>query len=93
MIAISVNDLSLSYGTTVILENISFSLEENDKLGGMLTLSESGAILWKALEQGCDLDQLAKVLTAQYDVSEEIARADAAKFVGKLSQLGCIDAD
>lgn len=67
--------------------------EENDKLGGMLTLSESGAILWKALEQGCDLDQLAKALTAQYDVSEEIARADAAKFVGKLSQLGCIDAD
>ena len=33
MIAISVNDLSLSYGTTPILEKISFSLEETDKLG------------------------------------------------------------
>ena len=33
MIAISVNDLSLSYGTTPILEKVSFSLEENDKLG------------------------------------------------------------
>ena len=33
MIAISINDLSLSYGTTPILEKVSFALEENDKLG------------------------------------------------------------
>ncbi|MBQ1230151.1 MAG: ABC-F family ATP-binding cassette domain-containing protein, partial [Clostridia bacterium] len=33
MIAISINDLSLSFGTTPILEKVSFSLEENDKLG------------------------------------------------------------
>ena len=67
--------------------------EENEKLNGMLTLSESGMILWKALEQGCDLDALAAALTAEYDVSEEKARADAAKFAEKLNQLGCIDPD
>ncbi len=33
MIAISVNELSLSFGTVPILEKVSFSLEENDKLG------------------------------------------------------------
>ena len=33
MIAISINDLSLEYGTTTILEKVSFSLEETDKLG------------------------------------------------------------
>lgn len=33
MIAISINDLSLSFGTTVILDKVSFSLEETDKLG------------------------------------------------------------
>jgi len=33
MIAISINDLSLEYGTTSILEKVSFSLEETDKLG------------------------------------------------------------
>ncbi len=33
MIAISVNDLSLSIGTTPILEHVTFSLEENDRLG------------------------------------------------------------
>ena len=67
--------------------------EQNEKLGGMLTLSESGALLWRTLEQGCDMDGLAKALTAEYDVSEEKALADAAKFVEKLRQLGCIEAD
>ena len=33
MLAISINDLSLSFGTTPILQSVSFSLEENDKLG------------------------------------------------------------
>ena len=33
MIAISTNDLSFSVGTTVILDKVTFSLEEGDKLG------------------------------------------------------------
>ena len=33
MIAITVEDLSLSFGVKKILENISFSLQDNDRLG------------------------------------------------------------
>ena len=33
MTAISLGDVSLEFGTDVILENISFSLNEGDKLG------------------------------------------------------------
>lgn len=33
MIAITVEDLSLAFGTSVVLDKVSFSLEENDKLG------------------------------------------------------------
>ena len=33
MTAISLSDVSLEFGTDVILENISFSLNEGDKLG------------------------------------------------------------
>jgi len=67
--------------------------EQNDQLGGMLTLSESGALLWQALEQGGDLEKLTKVLTEEYEVTEAKARTDAAQFVEKLRSLGCIDAD
>ena len=33
MLCLSVSDLSLSFGTVPVLENVSFSLEENDRLG------------------------------------------------------------
>lgn len=67
--------------------------EENINLNGMLTLTESGAMLWQLLEQGCDLSALADALTREYDVSEAKALEDADKFTQKLMQLGCLDAD
>jgi ATPase subunit of ABC transporter with duplicated ATPase domains len=33
MIALSVNDISLEFGTDVILDNINFSINEGDRLG------------------------------------------------------------
>jgi ATPase subunit of ABC transporter with duplicated ATPase domains len=33
MTVISVSDLSLAFGTNVLLQNVSFSLNENDKMG------------------------------------------------------------
>ena len=67
--------------------------EQSHKLSGMMTLTESGAILWEKLEQGCDMDTLTRALTDEYDVTEARARADAEKFVEKLTQLGCLDTD
>lgn len=58
---------------------------------GMLTMNEAGALLWQALEQGCDLDRLVAVLTGEYNVSEEQARKDAQEFVEKLIRVGCLD--
>lgn len=51
---------------------------------GMISLNETGALLWKKLEQGADLEALASLLTKTYDVSKEVALADAEKFVCKL---------
>ena len=67
--------------------------EQNDTLNGMLTLTESGAMLWQLLEQGCDLSALVDAMTQEYEVSESKAREDAQKFTSKLIQLGCLDAD
>ena len=67
--------------------------EENERLGGILNLTESGALLWKRLEQGCEISDLVEALTGEYDVSEEKALADATKFTDKLAQLGCLEAE
>lgn len=58
---------------------------------GMLKLNDSGAMLWKVLEQGADRAALVAALTAEYDVSDERAQADVDSFLEKLFQAGCID--
>ena len=58
---------------------------------GMLTLNETGALLWKALEQGGDLAALADALCAEYEVDRATAEADAAEFLDKLKSAGCLE--
>ena len=58
---------------------------------GMLTLNESGVLLWKALEQGRSREELVDVLTGEYLVSRETAEADVDSFLRKLAQAGCMD--
>lgn len=55
---------------------------------GMLTLNETGAALWKVLENGCDMPALVAYMTSEYGISEDIAKADAEEFVQKLTAAG-----
>ena len=58
---------------------------------GMLTLNETGAVLWKALETGTDRDGLIAALTSEYEVTAEQAGADVDDFLAVLSQSGCLE--
>lgn len=58
---------------------------------GMITLNESGVLLWNVLEQGADEEKLVRSLLAEYNVSAEDARADVQEFLAKLKSVGCID--
>ncbi|MBQ7829037.1 MAG: ATP-binding cassette domain-containing protein [Clostridia bacterium] len=75
MIAISVNNLTLRFGTTSILEKVSFSLEENDKLGII------GA-------NGSGKTSLFKLITGEYEAEEGEIYISKGKTVGILSQYG-----
>ena len=57
MIALSVTDLALRFGTTTILENISFSVDERDKLG-IIGVNGSGK------------SSLFKLITGEYPATE-----------------------
>lgn len=59
---------------------------------GMLTLNESGALLWRALEQGADRPALLAALTAEYDVSDAQAEQDIDEFPSILQKAGCLEA-
>lgn len=58
---------------------------------GMLSLNDSGAILWKSLEQGGDREALADTLTAEYDVERATALADVDEFLATLAKAGCLE--
>ena len=58
---------------------------------GMLTLNESGCMLWQLLMSGCTRAELAQALVNEYEVSYDEALADVNEYVEKLTLAGCID--
>lgn len=65
--------------------------DETVNFHGMLTLNETGALLWQALEQGGSREELAAALTKEYAVSMEIALADVDEFLARLEKTGCLE--
>lgn len=57
---------------------------------GMLTLNDSGALLWRALEQGGGREALADALLAEYEVERSVALADVDEFLASLAKVGCL---
>lgn len=63
------------------------------EIKGMVSLSESGYMLWKAMESGTDtVEGLVAALRAEYDVSEEQATADIMTFLDGLREQGVLQA-
>ncbi|MBQ9805487.1 MAG: ABC-F family ATP-binding cassette domain-containing protein [Clostridia bacterium] len=80
MIAISINDLSLSFGTTSILEKVSFSLEENDKLGIIGV-------------NGCGKSTLFRLILGEETPTDGGVYISKGKTVGVLTQAGAFDCE
>ena len=74
-------------GTWAVLPTGEAPLDFN----GILTLNESGYMLWQLLEKGCTREDMAKALTEEYEVSFEEALADSDAFIQKLTEAKCIE--
>lgn len=80
MIVFSATDISLSFGTRVILDGISFSLQENDKVGLVGV-------------NGCGKTTLFRVLTGELEPDAGAVYLSAGKTVGILKQDGAFCED
>ncbi len=58
---------------------------------GMISLNDSGVLLFKALEEGCDREALADALMNEYEVERERALEDVDTFTAALIKAGCIE--
>jgi hypothetical protein len=74
-------------GAFVVLPLAEATLDFN----GMLSLNESGCMLWNLLKEGSTREELAKALTNEYSVGMDEALADVDEFIEKLNDAGCID--
>ena len=55
------------------------------EMGGILSLSESGAFLWKLLQADNTEEDLVKAFLEEYEVDDETARKDVAEFLSELT--------
>lgn len=62
----------------------------NVSFNGMLNLNETGVLIWKKLEKGCDESDLVAAFLAEYDVTEERAKEDISVFIEKLRKAGIL---
>ena len=56
----------------------------------IMSMNESGAFLWKLLENGATTDELVASMTQEYDVSAEVAARDVDKFLAQLREKALI---
>lgn len=58
----------------------------------LITLNESAAYLWSAVEgKEFDEQELARLLLQEYEVSEDVAQQDAAKILQEWTSAGLVE--
>ena len=60
--------------------------KRSEQFNGMVNMNETGAFLWKLVEQGASRDELLSRLLETYEVAEEKAEQDVDKFISILQQ-------
>jgi hypothetical protein len=58
------------------------------EFNGLMTLSETGAFLWKELEGGSNIYKLISLILAEYDVDENTAKNNVQEFISAISERG-----
>ena len=55
------------------------------EFNGVINLNESAAFLWKQLLEDKTEEELVSALLGEYEVAEDVAKADVKKFIDKLN--------
>lgn len=57
----------------------------------IITLNETGAFIWKQLQNPCTKEDIVSALLAEYDVSAELAAADVDVYLTALREKDLLD--
>ena len=73
---------------TVAGEHVVVPSGEDLDLNMMITLNETGKLLWENLAKGAEQEELVAALLQEYNVEEQTAEAHVVRFVEKLRKNG-----
>ncbi len=62
----------------------------NISFNSMMTLNETGVLIWKCLEKGLTEDDILSAFLEEYNVEEEKARQDIAAFIERLKKANVL---
>lgn len=65
--------------------------EASKKLNGYINLNESGALIFKTLQNGATLDGVVDAILNEYEIDRETAQKDAIMVIDNLKKIGAID--
>lgn len=65
--------------------------DASQRFNGLITLNESGALLWKRLSEGATAQQLCDVLCETFTVDAATAAADVEAFLETARTAGLLD--
>ena len=65
--------------------------DEAANFDGIRTINETGAFLWKVIEQGTTQEAIVDALMEEYEVDRETAKEDVSEFVNLLINNGLIE--
>ncbi len=60
------------------------------EFNGIMTLSETGAFIWRLLEGGAEVDNIIDSIMHEYEIDRATAKEDIEEFIGHISEKGLI---
>jgi len=57
----------------------------------LIHINEVGKVIYQALSEGKELDEIVIAILNEYEVSTEVATKDALSFISKLKELGIVN--
>ena len=59
---------------------------------GIITLNETGKLIWKTLEQEATIDDVVDAITKEFECDDkELVKSDVANFIAKLEKDGILE--
>ncbi len=65
--------------------------KESSDFNGMITLNDTGELLWNSLSVGATEQELVDLIIKEYEIDEQTARGDVQEFINKIKGAGFLE--